>query len=496
LRALITLAAALAACGPDEPAGLDEGEHLCTRHQEIRPTTDDPYLNFGYEGVEASSYASPGGSFRVWWVEQGRHRVLEGDTSPADGVPDYVQRVAETADAVAAELESSGWRLALDDETFAVPWEVGGDGRFDIYLIDFAGGADGLVARNGCAATPGDPVPRCTTHMLIENDFAGYGYPSIEEAVLVLVSHEYFHAVQAAYVDEIPGWVSEGTATWYQEHYAPTQSDFERLTRTFFQDVARPLNSRNNGPTDGFQYAVAVFFRCLELRYDEELLVRTFGRMTAGVDLLTALDGELAASHASSLEAAFGGFVAWNLFTASRAVDGQGYPNANLFPPAPVAEYDATRGLNWDVNVDHLAAKYAALEVSGPVRLELQALPDRELSAQPRALVLRGPEDYSWVRPGDPLILEEQAAGELRVAVFNVDTVEDASLRLAVRNHTPTVDPDPEPEPGPEPGPSPGEGEGGAGDEGCATGAPGAPAGAPGLAFAMLGVLWARARRR
>ena len=85
--ALLALTAALGACGLVEPEGLVEEEHSCTRHQEIRPTSDDPYLNFGYEGVEASSYASPGGSFRVWWVEQGRHRVLQGDTSPAAGVP-------------------------------------------------------------------------------------------------------------------------------------------------------------------------------------------------------------------------------------------------------------------------------------------------------------------------------------------------------------------------------------------------------------------------
>jgi hypothetical protein len=51
---------------------------------------------------------------------------------------------------------------------------LGGDDRLDLYLRDL-NGADGSFAADTCTQTPFT----CAGHVTIENDFVGYGYPSI-----------------------------------------------------------------------------------------------------------------------------------------------------------------------------------------------------------------------------------------------------------------------------------------------------------------------------
>ena len=415
-----------------------------TAQQEIRPTNDDPYLGLGYEGEEAFSYASPGGHFRVWWVEGGPHATVLADVEPANGVPDYVELVATEADSVVAELDARGWRSSIDDESIPVSWEVGGDGRFDIYLIDFDRSADGLVARNACRTQLGRTV--CSSHMLIENDFAGYGSPSIEEAIGVLTSHEYFHAVQAAYTDELEQWVSEGTATWFEESYNPAQRDFERLANTYFSTPERSLNARNQGPFDGFAYGTAIFFRHLERRYDAALMIDLFERIAAGQGALEALDASLREGYDSDLTQAYQSFAAWNAFTGDRAAFGQGYHASSTYDEVPFTDYDATRGLNWDVSVDPVAAKYAAFKVSGPVRIRLEALADRTLTDETRALVLRSPNDYDVISIEEPAIVLEP--GEfVFLSILNASPSTTTTARVAFRNYTPP-EPTMEPEDG------------------------------------------------
>lgn len=40
--------------------------------------------------------------------------------------------------------------MIVFDDLILVFWEVGGDGCFDIYFVDFVKSLDGFVVRNGC----------------------------------------------------------------------------------------------------------------------------------------------------------------------------------------------------------------------------------------------------------------------------------------------------------------------------------------------------------
>ena len=88
-------------------------------------------------------------------------------------------------------------------------------------MVDFGGQADGSYAIDRC-----NDEGACSGAIILENDFQGYGYRSVVEAVETVVPHELFHATEAAYVQSTPIWVSEGLAVWAERQFAPESRDF------------------------------------------------------------------------------------------------------------------------------------------------------------------------------------------------------------------------------------------------------------------------------
>jgi MYXO-CTERM domain-containing protein len=448
-------------------------EPLRTHVHEIRPTEPNAYLDIGYEDATVNSWAVPGDHFRVWWAEDGRHAVPSADDD-GDGIPNFVETVGTTAEEVADLLEREGWRTALPDEVTNSPLPDGGDDLFDIYLVDFAGGSDGLVVRNVCTnATPAT----CTAHMLMENDFARSGYSSVEEGIRVLVSHEYFHAVQAAYVDSIPAWYSEGTATWFEEHYYADQSDFERLANGYLSETGRSLNSRSQGPFDSFNYGAALFFHFIDLQYGHDVIRRSLEELSQGAEPLDAIEtalGEVDATLAETFER----FAAWNVFTGSRAGDG-GYPASADYQTVPISTIDASGGVNYDIRVDALSTRYAQMTLSGSATLALAEETDAAvfIVIDPDQIIPLGTEPIETDLV-DPIL------------VFANGSRANADVLLRIRNVRPE---EPQQE---DPPVEPGTGadvETADESEGCST------AGTSGSASALilvLGLLAARTRRR
>jgi hypothetical protein len=399
-----------------------------TTGQQLRPT--DPADPLGYEGASVQSYASEEGHFRVWWSEEGGHAPPSADED-GDGVPDYVEMVAEVAEDIAAKLESEGWKLALSDDIGGGE-PPGGDARFDIYLIDFRAG-DGQFSRDRCKANFSD-VQHCAGHFRLENDFAGLAYPSLEYAVRVVTSHEYFHAVQAAYVSEVPHWWSEGTATWFEEYYYAEQNDFERLTSLYFEDHTRTLNDRGRGPADGFAYGASIFVYFLELQIGDEGLKAVFERLATGEELVDALEAEVSGSL-ESLESTFELFAVYNLFTGSRAVDSSGYPEAARFAEVTVESRDIDGPLNWNLDADPLAARYLELTFDEAITLRKTAI--EGFVGQPSMLAVNATEfDQSSaiheITNGAPVEFAPDMS-PLYVVVANGDTEQDRAATLQIR---------------------------------------------------------------
>lgn len=422
-------AALLGGCAADVGESVSPDD-LQTRTQAARPTEGEGHLGIVFGDDEARSIASPEGYVRVWYAIDGRHEVVPTDADD-DGIPDFAQMVAEIADDVLADLEARGWPLALTD-VGRVAGDDGGDTAFDIYLVDIGSG-DGFFVREGCTESP---VVRCSGWFGMENDFRGYGYPSLDYAVRVLVSHEYFHAVQAAIHADLPGWASEGTATWNEEVYDPNQSDFERLTTTFFEDPGRSLNSRQLGPFDSFAYGTGLFFWHLTETTGEATLLDAFTRFGAGDTTFEDALVDAVDAAGTDWPTVFGHFHARVQFTGEYTIEGGGFDHAADLPAFDRTALDG-RAANWEREVAGWAAVYAELERPRDLTLTNEPLDGWDTTPW----VVLAPvdtwadsESFSLLAPGESVTLS--AGAPVALALVNMDPTERSAGRLTIRGAT------------------------------------------------------------
>ncbi|AKQ63337.1 hypothetical protein A176_000249 [Myxococcus hansupus] len=306
----------------------------------VRPTSPSSMPPRFDEGEAVESVASPGGRFRIHFSRAGSNAVPPADAD-GNGVPDAVDTVAAAYDRVADFYESLGFRLPPDDGWVA--GDNGGDDRFDVYLVDFGGVADGAFRLDGCL----EETSRCTGHMLQENDFAGYNYPSYGEAVDILASHEFFHAVQAAYHPGLGSVASEGTAVWASERYRPALDDLERFTAAYLSRPDRTLVLDPEGPAVSFSYGTSIYFQFLGERFGDEVVRALWEEsvVTPSVRWPVLVETVLRRDWGADFNTAFAEFALWNMATGPRrALDagyarGEGYARLTVAPRTlPVSE--------------------------------------------------------------------------------------------------------------------------------------------------------------
>ncbi|WP_254626490.1 MXAN_6640 family putative metalloprotease [Myxococcus sp. CA039A] len=285
-----------------------------------RPTSPQAVPpSFGVD-EQVESAVSPGGRFRVHFSRVGLNAVPPGDTD-GNGVPDAVDVVGRAYERVADFYVGLGFLLPRDDASVGA--DNGGDGLFDVYLVDFAGRADGAFRLDGCESAD----QKCAGHMLQENDFAGYDYPSFEEAVSILASHEFFHAVQAAYRPGLGSVASEGTAVWASERFDATLDDLEQFTSSYLSRTDRSLVLDPTGPAASFSYGAGVFFQYLGERFGDRVILAMWQESLVAPTAPWAilLDTVLRREWGADFDTAFAEFSQWNLSTGARARVEQGY---------------------------------------------------------------------------------------------------------------------------------------------------------------------------
>ncbi|MCA2979455.1 MAG: hypothetical protein INH41_15395 [Myxococcaceae bacterium] len=379
MRARPALVALLAGCGVAESPTRAPHEAL---RQALRPTDSSVAQMFRYEPSDAvERYGVDGGEFVVHFTRAGRNAVPRLDRNDS-GVPDYVEDVAATYEDVAATFQQRwGFRVALRDDGVT---SNGGDGRFDVYLLDFAGSADGAFRTDECTSANRDA---CLGYLVQENDFAGYGYPSLTEAVATLASHEYFHATQAAYDGAQDVVVSEGTAVWATERYAPATSDFERYQRAFMARVDRSIDSVPPGPVPPSAYGTAIFFRFLSERYGDDVVRELYERLENGrgdpsepadranPTWLVQTDALLRARYQSGFEEAFTTFTTWNLFTGAAADPARAWREGTSYAE-PAMSAVALPFRAFPLRVFYASAQYFRAPTAGRASLRVDLFDD------------------------------------------------------------------------------------------------------------------------
>lgn len=346
-RAALRIACALGALLLAVPAGA-----------EPRPTEGGGPWSFDASD-ELAHWDEPTGIVRVHYSVAGPN-ATRLDDDDGDLAPDFPQLVASTtAEALAGFTEELGLRAPVPEAELGL--ELGGSPALDVYLVDFAGAADGRFGVDGCTRGP----LRCAGFLVLENDFAGYGYGSLAEAVDVVASHEGFHAVQAAY-GALPSWMSEGTAVWAERWYAPQWDDFLHWCDAYLMDLGRPLDQPPTGPVPGFAYGTALWWDFLSVRHDAELV----GEILLGMEtpdgeeadgmtaVVAALEG-----RGDALVEAFGTFARWNLATGHRAGGAEAHTYAARLE-AVVADEEGPQ-LDVDARVYPLSARYWRLDHAG-----------------------------------------------------------------------------------------------------------------------------------
>jgi hypothetical protein len=278
-------------------------------------------------GDDVLRYDTP--RFRVHYTEAGAHRVPGSDDDPIT-VPEHVEQLGAIYESAHDAYVALGFRTPLSDAGTA---NDGGDGRFDVYLVDFARAADGAFRAEVC---DGD---RCSGYMVQENDFAGYGYPTVDVGNRTVASHELFHAVQAAYDAGQGAVLSEGTAVWASERFDPTLFDLEGFSYGYLEEATRSLAADPTGPVDPFSYGAGIFFQFLDERLGPQTILRLWESVEDGAGGVSdpqwfdTLDEVLRAVGGTDFATVFAEFCSWTLFTDRRADPGQGFAHGDDFAP-------------------------------------------------------------------------------------------------------------------------------------------------------------------
>ena len=329
----------------------------CTAHADPRPTEGGLWAFETDDVVE--TWDAPGGRIRVHYSSDGPNQTNMFDDDE-DLVPDYVALVGTTVDDALTFFTDSGFRPPLP-ETEVGP-ELGGSAALDVYLIDFGGAADGALGIDDCTPAP----VHCSAFVILENDFSGYGYPSIEVAVDTVGSHELFHAVQNAYA-RLPVWMSEGTATWAEKLYDPSSQDFINQCQGYMGDTGRPIYSPPPGPVPAFAYGTALWFDFLASRHDADIIEEILVELEASGDPDTAqypMETAIEARGDSLLEA-WPTFARWNLAAGFRTGAAESHPYAGQLDAITADAEGASFDL--DARLFPLAASYWRLDHPGGV---------------------------------------------------------------------------------------------------------------------------------
>ncbi|MFO0548558.1 MAG: MXAN_6640 family putative metalloprotease [Polyangiaceae bacterium] len=405
LAPLLSLSACADDHFPSDLAGSPQAGAL------VRPDTPGNNLQFRFDpGDVVETFPSPGGNFLVHFARTGANAVPATDND-ASGVPDFVEQVANIYDAVGAFYVSLGFKVPPSDASVA---DNGGDGRFDVYLVDFAGVGDGTFQVDECPQ--GD---QCIGYMVEENDYAGYGYPSTLIANRILASHEYFHAVQAGYDHDQGSVLAEGTAVWATETFDPSLNDFEAFLDGYMDNVDRPIDEPLPGPVDPFSYGAAIFFEFLHEAYGPTMVRSLWEACENGANgvadpyWLDVLEPTLETVAAVTFAEAFTDFARWNLYTGSLADPEIAYARGSAYPK-PKTETITLPHQDDSLRLYRASSQYFSADPAG--RVEMTA------ALVPTALSPDGTD-------GVKLILAAQAGQNLSVKV--VDDVSAGAETLA-----------------------------------------------------------------
>lgn len=339
-------------------------------------------------------YDSPGGFFRIHYDTSGGNKVLNPDTDNIgslgvaipDGVPDYINSVADIFDSVRTIILGDPLQGNLGYPVPPVDSVYGSDlnSRYDVYVSNLGGLFFGATfpEDNAPGFFNGFPFSSYTSYILIDNDFDESSYSSVNnyvarplDAVRVTAAHEYFHAIHFG-IDkfEFEGSPSFPRQYWYEissvaiEEYIYDEINdyygyiYSGLGHTPFAEPHRSLQTfpTSTGSVDAdFPYAMGVFGMFLTEKWGPELMRSIWlGCGRQGPDFLRAADSALLAHTTGeyNLNDAYREFGQWMFFTGNRAhlaPTGLRFDEAEAYPEIPDDQSQTSYPITISLNVQN-----------------------------------------------------------------------------------------------------------------------------------------------
>jgi len=277
-------------------------------------------------------------NFRIHYDTEGENAVYhpDEDIDPVDGVPDYINRMAEFL-----EWSHFTYIIELDYDKTPPDTGLGGNDNYDIYVTDITGLT---VPEFRSDFYPDREAYAC--YSFIGRDLRNEHHPDNPYPFLMATcSHEYFHAVQMAYraytSDETPWWY-ELTANCAEERAFDELNEVYYYIEDYYSNIDKSIYLTGGS----HMYGAWLFAEYLSQDFGVNIIKQIFEKL---INLDYSLDAISMAldEEGISLNEAFATFAGWNYFTSYNFKPGF-FEEAENFPvTVPLAESHSSYPTNW-----------------------------------------------------------------------------------------------------------------------------------------------------
>ncbi len=256
--------------------------------------------------------------FRIHFDTTGPHAILDWPD------PWYLEAVAAAAESSWVDIvDELGFRAPPGDGSD--PDGGGGNNRYDIYLQDCSG-YYGYC--QGSYTVPSTPRTDCTSYVVIDNDYSGFGYADPTDPMTVTVAHEFCHSCQNSHDYMEATWYKECTSVWAEDVVYDDIDDYRFYLPYYYNYPYRSLEWQDGTGLRMYGSAVWNFFLAEHL--GTGVVPSIWYELESAADIYVLMDVELS-SRGTSLEEEFATFALWNWFTGARH-DGAHYEESAIWP--------------------------------------------------------------------------------------------------------------------------------------------------------------------
>lgn len=281
------------------------------------------------------THSSPSGKFLIHYDTTGIDAVPPADADQ-NGVPDWVDSTGIYVD-YAYEVEVNQMKFLPPPQDGS----AGGTPQYDFYIRDLSTywnvGIYGVTHPE--SSVGGGGFSRYTSFILIDNNFSktdvrSGGKPVYNtysyEALKVTTAHEFHHAIQmGAYgTPTQDAAVNEMTSTWMEYRVYPDLGDYLFYLNPFFTQNSSFYFGKSAAD---YGYRYSIVFEYFHRLYGDTFIKRIWEIIGTGVVPYQAIENAFV-ERGSSLAEAWCQFMPWMYHTGKRAVAGQFFTQAAIFP--------------------------------------------------------------------------------------------------------------------------------------------------------------------